>query len=126
VGIGRQQGVGPAKAVSPPATELTVYLCRDPIDFRAGINSLCVLVEATLKFDPFSRNIYGFVNKRRNQIKVLYWQRSGFCLWQYVAKKNMWRRVERLTHFQWRSSLFAPHIEKLLESPQELHDLWLS
>jgi transposase len=75
------------RLVSPPASaELAIYLCRDPLDFRAGINSLSVLVEATLKFDPFSRNLYGFVNKRRNQIKVLYWQRSGFCLWQYVAK----------------------------------------
>jgi len=56
-------------------------LCRDPVDFRMGINGLSVLVEATLKFDPFSRNLFCFVNKRRNQIKVLYWQRTGFCLW---------------------------------------------
>jgi transposase len=39
------------------------------------------MVEATLRFDPFSRNLFCFVNKRPNQIKVLYWQRSGFCLW---------------------------------------------
>ena len=39
------------------------------------------MVEATLRFDPFSRNLFCFTNKRRNQIKVLYWQRSGFCLW---------------------------------------------
>jgi transposase len=71
VGIGRQQDMGPAKAVSPPASELAIYLCRDAIDFPRGINSLSVLVKATLKFDPFGRNIYGFVNKRRNQIKVL-------------------------------------------------------
>jgi transposase len=78
--------------VSPPASaDLAIYLCRDPVDFRAGINSLSVLAEATLKFDPFSWNLYGFVNKRRNQIKVLYWQRSGFCLLQYVAQLNMWR-----------------------------------
>jgi transposase len=101
VGIGRQQGLGPAKAVSPPASELTNYLCRDPIDFRAGINALSVLVEAILKFDPFSRNLYGFVNKRRNQIKVLYWQRSGFCLWQ--------KRLEE-ERFQWAFHLEGPVI----------------
>jgi transposase len=101
VGIGRQQGLGPAKAVSPPASELTNYLCRDPIDFRAGINALSVLVEAILKFDPFSRNLYGFVNKRRNQIKVLYWQRSGFCLWQ--------KRLEE-ERFQWPFHLEGPVI----------------
>jgi transposase len=40
-----------------------------------------VLIEASLKYDPFSRNLFCFTNKRKNQIKVLYWERSGFCLW---------------------------------------------
>ena len=69
-------------AVSPPTVGgIAIYLCQDPVDFRLGINGLSVLVEATLKFDPFNRNLFCFVNKRKNQIKVLYWQRSGFCLW---------------------------------------------
>ena len=71
-----------SSAVSPPAAgAIAIYLCQDPVDFRLGINGLSVLVEATLKFDPFSRNLFCFVNKRRTQIKVLYWQRTGFCLW---------------------------------------------
>ena len=65
----------------PTVEDITIYLCRDPVDFRHGINGLSTMVEATLKFDPFSRNLFCFVNKRKNQIKVLYWQRSGFCLW---------------------------------------------
>lgn len=69
-------------AVSPPTFgDITIYLAQEPVDFRLGINGLSTMVEATLKFDPFSRNLFCFVNKRRNQIKVLYWQRSGFCLW---------------------------------------------
>ena len=52
-----------------------------PVDFRLGINGLSVMVEATLKFDPFSRNLFCFTNRRRNQIEVHYWQRTGFCLW---------------------------------------------
>ena len=72
-----------ASAVSPPVIgDIAIYLCRDPVDFRLGINGLSIMVEATLKYDPLSRNLFCFVNKRRNQIKVLYWQRSGFCLWQ--------------------------------------------
>ena len=67
-------------AVAPPTFgDVTIYLAQDPVDFRLGINGLSVLVEATLRFDPFSRNLFCFVNKRRNQIKVLYWQKSGFC-----------------------------------------------
>ena len=70
-------------AVSPPTfRDIMIYLAQEPVDFRLGINGLSVLVEATLRFDPFSRNLFCFTNKRKNQIKVLYWQRSGFCLWQ--------------------------------------------
>ena len=70
-------------AVAPPTIgDITIYLAQESVDFRLGINGLSVLVEATLRFDPFSRNLFCFTNRRRNQIKVLYWQRSGFCLWQ--------------------------------------------
>jgi len=78
VGRGRR-----GSAVAPPTIgDITIYVAQEPVDFRLGINGLSVLVEATLAFDPFSRNLFCFTNKRRNQIKVLYWQRSGFCLWQ--------------------------------------------
>ena len=77
VGLGRR-----GSAVAPPTVgDITIYLAQEPVDFRLGINGLSTLVEATLRFDPFSRNLFCFTNKRRNQIKVLYWQRSGFCLW---------------------------------------------
>ena len=69
-------------AVAPPTYgDITIYLAQEPVDFRLGINGLSTMVEATLRFDPFSQNLFCFTNKRRNQIKVLYWQRSGFCLW---------------------------------------------
>ena len=79
-------GLGAARrvsAVAPPTVgDITIYLAQEPVDFRLGINGLSTMVEATLAFDPFSRNLFCFTNRRRNQIKVLYWQRSGFCLWQ--------------------------------------------
>jgi transposase len=65
-----------------------VYLCREPIDFRCGINSLAVLVEGTLRMDPFAEQLYVFCNRRRNQIKILYWERNGFCLWQKRLEKS--------------------------------------
>ena len=76
---GRARGVA---AVRPPVDEdIAINVCLDPVDFRMGINGLSVLIEASLKYDPFSRNLFCFTNKRKNQIKVLCWERSGFCLW---------------------------------------------
>lgn len=64
-----------------------VYLCRDSVDFRKGINGLAVLVEEALHLDPFSEKLFVFCNRRRNRIKILYWERSGFCLWQKRLEK---------------------------------------
>jgi transposase len=49
-----------------------------------------------------SRNLFCFVNKRRNQIKVLYWQRTGFCLWL--------KRLEE-ERFKWPFHLEGPVVE---------------
>ncbi len=59
-----------------------VYLYRDIVDFRKGINGLSALVEAVLQQDPFSEQLFVFCNRRRDAIKILYWESSGFCLWQ--------------------------------------------
>lgn len=76
-----------------PANDLPlVYLCRDAVDFRKGINGLAVLVEETLQLDPFSEHLFVFCNRSRNRIKILYWERNGFCLWQ--------KRLER-DRFAW-------------------------
>lgn len=65
-----------------PRNDLSeVYLCIEPVDFRKGINGLAALVEAELALDPFSEHLFVFVNRRRDKVKVLYWEGSGFCLW---------------------------------------------
>ena len=79
--MGSGAGKRPSAVAPPTYGDLTIYLAQEAVDFRLGINGLLTMVEATLRFDPFSRNLFCFTNKRRNQIKVLYWQRSGFCLW---------------------------------------------
>ena len=105
--------------MAPPAFgDVTIYLAQDPVDFRLGINGLSVLVEATLKFDPFSRNLFCFVNKRRSQIKVLYWQRSGFCLW---LKRLEEERFKWPTHLPAQDSAARPPVVTLSEA----EFLWL-
>ncbi len=41
-----------------------------------------MLVEGTLALDPFSEHLFVFCNRKRDKVKVLYWERNGFCLWQ--------------------------------------------
>lgn len=62
------------------ADDLRVYLHREPIDFRAGINSLAILVEQSMGLNPFDRAVFAFCNRRRTRMKLLFFDRSGFVL----------------------------------------------
>ncbi len=62
------------------ADDLRVYLHREPIDFRAGINSLAILVEQSMGLNPFERAVFAFCNRRRTRMKLLFFDRSGFVL----------------------------------------------
>lgn len=59
---------------------LKVYLHRDPVDGRKSINGLAALVEQGLGLDPFAAAVYVFSNKRRDRIRLLLWDRTGFWL----------------------------------------------
>jgi transposase len=78
----------------PGADAGTVFLCREPVDFRKSISGLSVLVEQALGLDPFAHALYVFTNRDRDRIKLLYWERNGFCLWYKRLQKQrfIWPR----------------------------------
>lgn len=70
-----------------PAETVSVRLCRETVDFRKSIDGLAGLVEQTLGLDPFNAELYVFTNRRRDKLKILYWDRSGFALWYKRLEK---------------------------------------
>lgn len=65
-----------------PDDHLSVFVCTQAVDFRKGMASLAVLVEAQLGLNPFAKCLYVFRNRSATAVKLLYWERNGFCLWQ--------------------------------------------
>ena len=58
-----------------------IYLYRSPCDMRKSFNGLCGLVRSELGADPLSGSLFVFLNRRRNMIKCLYWDRDGVAIW---------------------------------------------
>ncbi len=56
------------------------YLHRAAIDGRLNINGLALLVEQGLKLGTFAQVLFVFDNRRRDRIRILLWDRNGFCL----------------------------------------------
>ena len=77
--------------------DLCVYLHREPIDFRAGINSLAIIVEQSMELNPMARAVYAFCNRRRNRVKLLLYDRSGFLmvLKRLEADRFYWPRGQQ-------------------------------
>lgn len=73
-------------------SNLKVYLAPGVTDLRKSIDGLSILVESQMELDPFSGYLFAFCNRKRTTIKLLYWDRNGFCLWM--------KRLESQT-FQW-------------------------
>ena len=71
-----------------------VYLALGSTDMRKAINGLSIMVEQAMDLNPFSGDLFVFCNRRRNIIKILYWDRNGFCLWHKRLEEDRFKWPE--------------------------------
>lgn len=62
------------------ASSMRVFVCEQPTDMRKSFDGLAGCVEQVIGGDPLSGHLFVFFNRRRNMVKMLLWDRSGFCL----------------------------------------------
>ena len=58
-----------------------VYLCLTACDMRKSFDGLHAMVREHLDLDPFAGHLFVFASRRRDRIKILYWDRDGFAVW---------------------------------------------
>lgn len=64
-----------------PEGQVRVFVYGQPTDMRKSFNGLYALVKNALGEDPLSGHLFAFINRRATLIKVLYFDRSGLCIW---------------------------------------------
>lgn len=67
-----------------------VYVATSPADMRKSFDGLAALASG-LDLDPLSGHLFVFVNRRRDRIKVLYWDRDGLVVWAKRLEKGTFR-----------------------------------
>lgn len=72
-----------------PARDIArVYLHRAPVDMRKQIDGLAILAKEVIQQDPTAGALFGFINARRNKLKLLVWERNGFIVWYKRLEKD--------------------------------------
>lgn len=66
----------------PPSVR--IYVALAPVDGRKGMNALAGLAQTVLAQDPLSGHLFVFLNRRRDGLRVLFWDRTG---WMLVSKR---------------------------------------
>ena len=80
-----------------PEGQVRVHLYGRPVDMRCSFDGLSALTSHTLSQDPMSGALFVFINRRATQMKVLYWDRTGYCVWAKRLERGRfvsdWARV---------------------------------
>ena len=73
--------------------QIRVFLYRLPTDMRKSFNGLVALTESALNQDPLSGSLFVFVNRRRTQMKILYFDTGGYCIWAKRLERGRFQPV---------------------------------
>jgi transposase len=92
-------------------SSVRAYVCVEPVDMRKQIDGLAQMVESVFDADAFSGRVFVFLGKRRNKVKLLWWDRHGFFLLYKRLERGRFPRPEALA----RSGLSMGELMAFLE-----------
>jgi transposase len=97
-----------------------VFIHRDPVDMRKAINGLSEIVEGEGMGELMGPNLFVFCGKRRGTLKILYFDRSGFALWQKRLEREKFPWPKAKTHDEAVVRLTPEQLGWLLDG----YDVW--
>jgi len=68
-----------------------IWAYSEPVDLRKSIDGLVGVVKSLLEEDPLSGSLFVFVHRRRNYLKLVYWDRTGWCLFAKRLERGRFR-----------------------------------
>jgi transposase len=75
-------------------SSVKLYLATDPTDCRKSFNGLSSLVEGNFGVAATTGDLFIFLNRRGTQVRILFWDRDGFCVLMKKLEAGTFRRVK--------------------------------
>ena len=100
--------------LSIPAS-IKIYIAHKPVDFRKAHNGLLSIVRDQFGDDPFDSSLFVFLNKRRDRVKLLQWDRDGFWLHYKRLERGTFRLGLRADVDEKRVRISRAQLSMLLE-----------
>ena len=100
--------------LTPPAN-VKLYLADRPVDFRKSFDGLAAIVEHQFGMQPTCGHVFVFLNRRATQVRMLFWERDGFCLVSKRLEAGTFRRVKRAGSGELQVELDSAELMLLLE-----------
>lgn len=76
-------------------SNIRLFLAANPVDFRKSFDGLPAIVESEFGMTVTGGDVFIFINRRGNQVKLLFWERDGLCLIIKRLEAGTFRRIER-------------------------------
>ena len=74
-------------------SSVRIFIYTQPADMRCGFNKLSMFANNIMGHDPFSGHLFVYFNKRGDKCKILFWDRTGFCIWYKRLEQGSFERI---------------------------------
>ena len=69
------------------------YIYKDPINMRNSFEGLCKAISKNFQTSLTSGSFFIFINRKKDRLKILYWDRDGFVIWYKRLEKGIFRKL---------------------------------
>ena len=95
-----------------------IFIATQPVDMRRSFDALATAAREALSQDPESGALFVFASKRGHRVKILWWDRTGYCLLQKRLEWGTFRMPRGLEENATSVSVDVTELAKILEGVQ--------